>query len=262
MPDLSVTDIDPTLIDRIIRRLLTLEPNPLAILVTGSYARGTATVGSDLDLTTVLSAEPSIGYRTWFEDTGAEPLHISAGFTSLREWYADTNEPARWSLGFPTRTAARYLWGAEGIEATLGDPPDICCPAASPELEDFVEGAMKTRKALTAGDLMGARWHAHAMAVLAPTLLLSLNQERRVTDRRDALDAALSLPVAPPGYRRDLTICLGLQSSNNTTFAAAARHLPAAMLPFLREHAPEVDPQPWIARYLADGTLERHLNSC
>jgi hypothetical protein len=32
------------------------------------------------------------------------------------------------------------------------------------------------------------------------------------------------------------------------------------MFSFLRERLPDVDDQPWLTRYLSDGTLERHLD--
>ncbi len=67
--------------------------------------------------------------------------------------------------------------------------------------------------------------------------MIALNPERWVRDRRDALDAALSLPVAP------------------------ACRLPLELLAFLRKRKPDVDPQPDVARYVADGTFERHLEA-
>ena len=40
---------------------------------------------------------------------------------------------------------------------------------------------------------------------------------------------------------------------------AAAERLARGLLALIRERAPGVDPQPEVGRYLADGTLERHL---
>ena len=40
---------------------------------------------------------------------------------------------------------------------------------------------------------------------------------------------------------------------------AAVALLGSDLLAFQREHAPDVDQQPEITRFLADGTLERHL---
>ena len=96
-------------------------------------------------------------------------------------------------------------------------------------------------------------------AALAPGLLRTLNAEVVVRDRREALDAALSLRVAPGHVRDDLTVCLGLVGADDAGVAQAALRLAAELLALLRQHAPDVDPQPDIAQYLADGTLERHL---
>jgi phosphoribosyl-AMP cyclohydrolase len=235
------------------------EPDPLAVLVTGSYATGKAMPDSDLDLMGLYRGEPSIGYRTWFEDRPEQPLHVSAGARSLEAWRQESLEPADWSLGFPTQEAARFVWTTDAARAALGDPPDVRRPAGTPELEDFLEAAIKVKRALTRHDRVGARWHAHDMALLAPRLLLRINPERRVTDRRDALRAALSLPTAPERYAADLAVCLGLESASDKSFEEAALRLPRALLAFLRKRLPDVDDQPWLTRYLSDGTLERHL---
>ncbi len=230
------------------------------MLVTGSYAAARATPQSDLDLTTLLRGEPAVGYRTWFEDRPGRLLHVSAGFESLEEWLRRYDEPADWSFGFPTETAARFLWGTEEARAALPAPPALRRPAASPELEDFVEAASKARRSVARDDMRAARLHAHNMAMLAPRLLIPLNGERRVGDRRDAMEAALSLPVTPAHYRDDLTACLALRAASDAELSDAARRLPVEMLDFLRARCPDVDPQPWLSDYLRDGTLERHLS--
>src|SRR5206468_745916 len=78
----------------------------------------------------------------------------------------------------------------------------------------------------------------------APRLLRPLNPERRVTGTRDALRAALEMPVVPQGYREDLTLCLGLQGASDEEVATAAVRLATAILAFLRERMPDVDRQP------------------
>ena len=118
---------------------------------------------------------------------------------------------------------------------------------------------LKAKRAAISNDGLGLRWFAQAAAALAPTLLIPINESRIVCDRRDALDAALTLAVAPANYAADLTTCLGLTSTSSGEVKAAVARLGGDLLAFLREHAPDVDDQPEIARYLADGTLERHL---
>lgn len=106
------------------------------------------------------------------------------------------------------------------------------------------------------GDELGLRLFAHAAADLAPTLLIPLNVERVVRDRRDALDE-LALAVTPRSFRADLVACLGLSSASGAEVRAAVGRLGSDLLAFIREHAGEVEPE--LPRYLGDGTLESHL---
>ena len=256
---LGLADLPAELLGRIVARLRAAEPDAIGLVATGSYARGTATPTSDLDLTILPRGAPRGGYRTWFEDL--PHLHVSAGAESLDDWRHDARAPATWSLGFPTEEAVAWLWATDAARAGLGLDPTVRRPAAGPELEDFVEAAAKARRAFASGDALGGRWHAHDLARLSPRLLIPLNPERRVRDRRDALAAALALAAAPPTYPAALLTCLGLVASSDAETSAAARTLSMELLAFLRLRAPGVDPQPDLARYLADGTLERHLES-
>jgi hypothetical protein len=88
-----------------------------------------------------------------------------------------------------------------------------------------------------------------------------LNAERFVRDSRDALDAALALDVVPPHYADDMVICLGLAEASAAQVRTAVARLGKETLAFLREHAPDVDPQPGLRELLVTGTLERHLDS-
>jgi len=127
------------------------------------------------------------------------------------------------------------------------------------ELEDFVESLQKALRSARRGDRDGLRFFARDAAVLAPRLLRPLNDEIVVRDRREALEAALSLHVAPRHFRDDLSVCLGLVPADDDSMRDAALRLGRELLAFLRERNPNVDDQPDIAGYLADGTLERHL---
>jgi len=86
-----------------------------------------------------------------------------------------------------------------------------------------------------------------------------LNRQRWVCDRRDALQAALDLTVAPDGWREHFPTALGLTDAADATVVGATLGLGLRLLAFLREHAPDTDPQPGIRAALADGTLERLL---
>lgn len=261
MPSLErqIEGLDAALVEGVVEQLLTLEPEAAAVLLTGSYAKGTTAVGSDLDLM-VITPSPRVGYRIWFEERiGDAPLHVSAGATTAEAWQAKATTPARWSLGFPAIDVTSYLWADDATRKQLGEHPSLRHPAADPELEDFLDFALKAKRAASTDDELGLRWFAQGAAALAPTLLIPLNVERIVGDRRDALDAALALAVAPDHYAADLAVCLGLTAASRDDVRVAVARLGSELLAFLRERAPDVDDQPEIARYLADGTLERHL---
>ncbi len=262
MGDLGLADLDAELLRLVVARLRRQEPQTIAVLVTGSYAKGLATAASDLDLTAVTRRRPRVHYRMWFEDrAGAPPLHVSAGAASAAEWKERAGESADWALGLVACDAARYLFATPKALSVLGEDPSLTHPAAKPELEDLLEAVLKARRALRQGDDYGVRLFAQTAASLAPRCLAQLNPLRVVEDRRAALDAALALPVAPPHYAEDLSVCLGLAPKSPSEVAAAVRRLAAELFAFLRERAPNLDPQPDIARYLADGTLEEALRS-
>lgn len=252
-----IRGLDDALLDRIVRRLVELEPAALGVIVTGSYAKGRATPSSDLDVT-ALTPEPRVRYRTWFEERpGAPPLHVSAGAKTLERWLGQPSRPAPWALGLPAVHDAVLVWATEQGRRVVPDPPSNVHPAGPPELEDLVEAASKARRAVAAGDPVGVRLYAQQVAVRVPRLLLPLNEVEHVRDRRQALDAALAFAVAPEGYAHDLPICLGVAEASDREAAEAVLRLVRELLALLRERSPDVDPQ--VAPYLADGTLERHL---
>lgn len=252
--------IDERLLASIVERLLGLEPSAGAVVVTGSYAKGTATPESDLDVRAVTREPPVEPYRTWFEERhGGRPLHVSAGAKSLDDWLAAREQPNTWALGFPVVYEGVYLWAADDVRMRLGDPPTNRHPPAPAELEDFVEALTKVIRARRESDELGVRWHARAAGELAPGLIRRVNPERFVHSRRDALAAALELPRAPAGYPRDLATCLGLSAAGGAAVGDAALRLGLRMLAFVREHDPDVDEQPGVADAVRNGTWERLL---
>jgi phosphoribosyl-AMP cyclohydrolase len=255
-----VPGLEADLVERVVARLRELEPSTIAVLVTGSYAKGTADGDSDLDVNVVTRGVPSSDYRMWFEPRPAlKPLHVSPAVRSLEKSLAERAEPEEWAFGFPVLDEPRYVWSTDEARSALGDPPSCVHPPPPPELEDFVEFLTKVRRASARRDGAALRVFAREAAVLAPGLLRVLNDDIVVRDRIEALDAALALRVAPEHYRDDLTVTLGLVATSDEAVAEAAFRLGRELLAFLRERKPDVDPQPDIARYLADGTLERHL---
>lgn len=255
-----IPGLEPELVERVVARLRELEPSTVAVLVTGSYARGTADEDSDLDVNVLTDDKPSSDYRMWFDERpGQKDLHVSPSVRSLHQSLAERDEPQDWALGFPVRNDVRYVWATDGARTLLGDPPSSVHPPAPPELEDFVEFLTKVRRASSRGHGAGIRAFAREAAVLAPGLLRTLNEDVAVRDRLEALEAALSLRVAPEHYRDDLEVALGLIEASDEDVTKAAFRLGHELLAFLRDRKPDVDDQPDIARYLADGTLERHL---
>ncbi|MER3408726.1 MAG: hypothetical protein C4306_01160 [Thermoleophilia bacterium] len=245
---------------QLVERLRRTEPSAIAILVGGSLARGSADEDSDLDLSAITEGEPCIRSRTWLEERpGKRPLLVSAQAASVEDWLAASQRPQPWALGFPALYEARYVWTTEEARARLGGDPSVRHPPAPPQLEDFLAHVVKARRCARQGDGMGLRLFAHQAGWLAPGLLRPLNPERVVRGRRDALEAALALPLAPEHYRYDLRVCLGLVPAGEQEVEEAALRLGRELLAFLRERQPDVDPQPELPRYLADGTLERLL---
>ena len=55
-----------SLVEPAVARLRELEPGAIAVLVGGSYAKGTSDELSDLDLTAILESDAG-RYRTWFQ---------------------------------------------------------------------------------------------------------------------------------------------------------------------------------------------------
>lgn len=255
-----VPGLEHDVLRRVVQRVRTLEPLAVAIAVSGSYAKGTADERSDLDLQVATDGAPVAPYRMWFEERhGRRPLHVSPSAKSLNGWLAKRDEPQDWALGFPVEHVVRYVWATEAARAALGDPPGNLHPPAEPELEDFVESVAKVRRRASRGDAIGVRLHAREAAALAPGLLRALNPDVLVRDRREAVEAALSFARAPDHYRADLAVALGLVEATDDALLEATLRLARELLAFLREHHPAADPQPDLTRYLADGTLERHL---
>lgn len=262
MPERAeIHGLPDALLATIVSALCRFEPDAGAVLVTGSYAKGTASGTSDLDLVTITTDRVVTPYRMWFAQmSDRRPLHVSVAAKTSAKWLAARNVPAKWALGFPAREDARYVWSTDGARRVLGDP-SIEHPAADPELEDFADYVLKAKRCAANGDEIGLRWFARAAATLAPHLLIPLNEPHVVRDAREAVDAALSLRVAPYGFAEDLRVTMGLATAASEEVRQSVSRLGRGLLAFLRERAPETDPMPDLARYLIDGTLERYLDA-
>ena len=92
-------------------------------------------------------------------------------------------------------------------------------------------------------------------------MLRPANPSVRVASRRAAFAAALELPVAPPGYREDMLLCLGLRPGATGQLWAAAARLVAGILPLIRPYAEEIADAAGadLAEALVDGRLDRYV---
>ena len=246
-------------LDRIFAKIERFEPDAQAVLLRGSYATGAATGESDLDLTVITAGTPREPYRTWFEERRDDLLPVSISAKETIAWLARRRQPAEWALGFPAADVAAYVWATAAARAALGENPSVERPPLPPSLADFVDTAVKVRRARARADELAVRLYARETALLAPALLRALNDNVVVTDGREAMEAALGLAVAPEHYRNDFRTAAGLQPAGAEVVSSAVMRLAAELLAFLRERSPTVDPQPEIERYLRDGTFERYL---
>jgi phosphoribosyl-AMP cyclohydrolase len=234
----------------------------VGILVYGSYATGRASRQSDLDLALFIGGEPSEHYRTWFEARdGLAPLQVSARCDlNIDVWAAEREEPEEWALGLPVELPHVWLWrGDRRLAEILGDHPVLCKPGRPPEIEDMVDAAVKMRRHAHGGDELGTRLEAQAAARFAAPVVCALNDPGPVTDPRSALAAVLSLPIAPPGWKVDLPVAMGLATAALDKIVESTIRLVSGTLRLARERNPSVDRQPEIEHYLIDGTLERLL---
>jgi phosphoribosyl-AMP cyclohydrolase len=259
---MDLADLGRELGEQVVTSCREREPSAAGVLVHGSYATGRARPESDLDLGIFLRDEPTVHYRTWFEERpGQPPLHISArSDLSIDAWEEESEESEDWSLGLPVEMTHVWLWvGDEKLVEVLGERPVMRKPGGSPEIEDMVDAILKMRRHAGVGDELGARLEAQLAARCATPAVAALNDTGPVFDPRSALDAVLELQVAPLTWRDDLPICLGLRDATLETVVMAGNRLVTSTLRLVREVNPHVDSQPETTRYIADGTFERLL---
>lgn len=154
------------------------------------------------------------------------------------------------------------LWAADEVRERLAEP-SLERPPGSVELEDFVSAACKAKNARLRADELALRLAAQELAHLCPSVLRPLNPAVAPRSPYEALRAVLALPVAPPGYRDDMLVCLGLsgRATDAAAVYAAVLRLVLGTLALLRPHAEGLagDLEPELPRSLADGTLERFV---
>lgn len=179
----------------------------------------------------------------------------------VNSWLTRLGEPAEWAFGLPVTAPVRLLWADPHWRPRI-DLPVLCHPAGEPQLEELIATLGKVAGARDADDHLGVRLAAADLARLCPSVLRLANPTVRVTSRRAAFAAALDLPVAPPHYREDLLLCLGLRPGSVGQLCAAAARLVTGVLPLVRPYAAEVARAAGgdLADALTDGRLDRYVD--
>jgi hypothetical protein len=240
-------------------------PGALAVLLKGSYVRGDAGPWSDVDFDVLVDDSDIVAsYLTWFDETTGRIVHVSVAVEHLETWLEDFDEPADWAFGFAGRPATRLLWVARPSLTAELDRPDRTHAVGEPELEDLIESLGKARNALARGNELSARLALRDVGMLAPSLIIPLNDKRTPTTKPDALRLALDLAVAPEGYRADLLALLGFDGEVHSAdeLMAVGERLVRGILDLLESHLDLIEPKlaPHLGPALRDGTLRRYLD--
>jgi phosphoribosyl-AMP cyclohydrolase len=260
----GMVDVDEAFIRQWVERLRADEPRALAVVLKGSYARGDAGPWSDVDFDVLTAGAPRVAYPVYLAEALTRRLVlVSVACTPLEAWLAGAAEPEAWAFGLPVAERTRLLWAADAAVRARVDRPALRHPPGGVELEDLVGDLGKVRNALARGDDLALRLAAQGLAGLCPSVLRPLNPPVSAGSRTEALRLVLDFPVAPPTYREDLLLCLGLtgRAAAPEAVAAAAARLVDGVVSLARQHARLLGPElpPHLPRYLADGTLERYL---
>ncbi len=232
----------------------------VGILLRGSHARRAATAHSDVDLDVLVGGAPYAARRAYLAESAGQVTHVSVAARDVRSWVHRLGEPADWAFGLPVTAPARLLWADPHWRPRI-DLPVLCQPAEPPRLEELIATLGKAAAARAANDRLGVRLAAADLARLCPSVLRPANPSVRVYSRRAAFAAALELPVAPPGYRTDMLLCLGLRPGATGQLWAAAVRLVAGTLPLIRPYAEEIAESAGadLAAALVDGRLDRYV---
>lgn len=251
------------LLDGIVARLRDVEPRLQAVLLCGSFARGTADRFSDVDILAVTDGDPVLAERTWLvPDSHGQTLHISIGAESLESFVEVDGAPADWALGFPVLDSMKLLWATARGRVEIGEEPSERLPAGSPRLEDFAEIFMKIRRAEERQDRVLLRWAARQLAEHSVGLVQPFNPRVEVCSPVEALDCALALKEVPSNYRGDFEICAGLRAASDREIYVAAERMQQELLTWLRlrleDESFALDDSRALLR---DGSLQAYLAS-
>jgi phosphoribosyl-AMP cyclohydrolase len=251
-------------IQRWVRRLRREVPDGVAVFLGGSYVRGDAGPSSDVDFDVLVADGPRDEWPVWFDAEEDRLVRVDAWIRDVPRWLASQEEPQDWAFGLRSSEPLRLCWVADESWRARLDRSELEHPAGQPELEHFLGDLGKVANAHRRGDELGLRLAAQDLARSCPALLRPVNPDPNppVGSRHAALLAALEVDVAPPGYRDDLLVCLGLAgkpSSAEEVHAAACR-LATGVMELVKSHVDTFTRllPPQLSASLADGSLRRY----
>ena len=247
-----------------VERLQRDEPDAVVILLKGSAARGDAGPHSDVDFDVLTASGPREAYLAYLVETGEEWLiHVSVAVHDIAGWLAQETEPAAWAFALPVAEATRLVWTRDDTWHERLARPSLPHPPGQAELEDFIADFGKVKNAHVARNELALRLAAQGLAQRCPSLLRLVNPAVQAGTRYEALLASLDFPLAPPGYREDLLVCLGLVGRATTAdeVHTAAGRLVTGVVEVLQPHAQHLGSEfeAHLPVYLADGTLRRYV---
>jgi phosphoribosyl-AMP cyclohydrolase len=252
------------LIQRWVRRLRHEVPDGVAVFLGGSYVRGDAGPSSDVDFDVLVADGPRDEWPVWFDVEDARLVRVDVWIRDVARWLAAQEEPQGWAFGLRSADPLRLCWAADETWRARLDRSQLEHPAGPPELEHLLGDLGKAANAHSRGDELALRLAAQDLARSCPALLQPVNRDPRPTvgSRHAALLAALEVEVAPPGYRDDLLVCLGLAGGPGSAeeVHAAACRLATGVVELLESHVDTFARllPPRLSASLTDGGLRRY----
>jgi hypothetical protein len=249
-------------------RLRAEEPAALAVLLQGSFARGDAGRHSDVDLRVVTAGAPRAYHRGYLVEQAGRLVHYAVGARPLDELLVAIGNPEVWPWLEPNYASAVPLWDPHGTLALLRAAVEASRPGPRPyldglfhELQAMVEEVAKVRNAEDAADYLRGASAAREAGEHAWRVLQRCADPRPLAKQGDGIERALRLGEAIPGYRANLTLCLGLTPDPRplAALASAALDLADGVVGWLEQNADAVGLPADVRALLADGRLASYL---
>ena len=149
--------------------------------------------------------------RAYLAQTAGRLAHVSVAAAGRpTPGSPGSDNRADWAFGLPVAAPARLLWADPAWRPRI-DLPVLCQPGGEPRLEELIATLGKAAGALAAGDddRGPARRGRPGPALPVGAALGQPVGAGHLPPGRAGV--ALGLPVAPPGYRDDMLLCLGLR---------------------------------------------------